>query len=84
MLPGAAPNAALCAEDTGLVPVCLPVRVDPLPPRLQDQVTEPPRKGPVWHLLLMVAAHTSMDAAGRWGGCRLCRVPAWALLLASW
>lgn len=67
MLPGAAPTAALCAKDTGLVPWVTLSGVDPSLPALKNRLQNPLWKGPVWHLLLVVTTHTSMDTSGQVG-----------------
>lgn len=61
--------------------VCYPVGVTP--PRLQEQVTEPPLERP---LLLVVTAHISVDTNGQVGrqwGVRSARVPIWSLPFTS-
>lgn len=66
MSPGGAPTAALCAKDAGLVLVGHPVGGGP-PPSFKNRLQNPLWKGPMWHLLLVVTTHTSMDTSGQVG-----------------
>lgn len=67
MSPGGAPTTALCAKDTGLVPVGHPVRGGPPPASFKNRLQNLLWEGPMWHLLLVVTTHTSMDTSGQVG-----------------